>query len=207
MVCVVWVGYDDNTDIGLKASDTALPLWAEFVKEAVEIRSDLGGNDFTRPGGIVTAEIDSETGMLASDGCSSRRQEVFISGTEPFAPCSHGFSEDYLMAESDDSEYPGEEDELGLPSSTPDSQISIDICSQTGKIASAYCEETSRRSYRLGSEPLEVCFGDGHRDKYNRDDARSMGDGGKGRFFPELPDRKGVKRETGKKRQEERDDD
>jgi penicillin-binding protein 1B len=207
MVCVVWVGYDDNTDIGLKASDTALPLWADFVKEAVEIRSDLGGNDFTRPGGIVTAEIDSETGMLATGGCSSRRQEVFISGTEPFATCSHGLSEDYLMAESDESLDLDGEDETALSSSsTQVSEVSIEICSQTGKIASAYCEETTRRTFRLGSEPLEVCFGDGHRDKYNRDGARSLSDRLDGRLLPELPDRRGAKRESGKKRYKERDD-
>jgi penicillin-binding protein 1B len=208
MVCVVWVGYDDNTDIGLKASDTALPLWADFVKEAVEIRSDLGGTEFTRPGGIVTAEIDSQTGMLATDGCTSRRQEVFISGTEPFATCSHGFSDDlYLMAESDDSEYLDEEGEKELSTtSTPDSQISIEICTQTGKIASAYCEKTMRRSFKLGSEPLEVCFGDGHRDMYNRDGSRSLSENVDRRIFPELTDRKSLKRESGKKRHKEQDD-
>jgi hypothetical protein len=111
------------------------------------------------------------------------------------------------MAESDESLDLDGEDETALSSSsTQVSEVSIEICSQTGKIASAYCEETTRRTFRLGSEPLEVCFGDGHRDKYNRDGARSLSDRLDGRLLPELPDRRGAKRESGKKRYKERDD-
>lgn len=195
MVCVVWVGYDDNTEIDLKASETALPLWTDFVKDAVEIRTDLGGSEFVRPGGIVTAEIDTETGLLATDGCASRRQEVFISGTEPYTACSHGFSDDhFLTADYDDSQTIDEDDlAAASESSTSTSQVSIDICAQTGKIASAYCGKTVKRTFNLGGEPLQVCFGDGHKekDKYDRDRGRSSDDETDGLYPAEIPRRKG----------------
>jgi penicillin-binding protein 1B len=34
LICVVWVGYDDNTDLGLLGARSALPIWAEFMKTA-----------------------------------------------------------------------------------------------------------------------------------------------------------------------------
>jgi len=45
------------------------------------------------PSDIVTAEIDPETGGLATPRCPQRMTEVFISGTEPRAECAaHGSS-------------------------------------------------------------------------------------------------------------------
>ncbi len=206
MVCVVWVGYDDNTDLGLKASETAMPLWADFVKEAVEIRSDLGGDDFTKPGGIITAEIDPDTGLLATDGCGSRRQEVFISGTEPYATCTHGFSDDYLFtADYESPLYPADEDDTDSSklssSSNVVSEVMIEVCSQTGRIASAYCDDTTKRAFKLGSEPVGVCFGEGHRNKAKTytDTARSMNEVPDSLSSFEPPKRKGAKAEASKK--------
>ncbi|HEY9231808.1 MAG TPA: PBP1A family penicillin-binding protein, partial [Blastocatellia bacterium] len=89
LVCAVWVGCDDNTDLGMKASETALPLWADFVKAALAIRPELGGDSFTRPSGIVEAEIDPTTGLRATAECTERRTELFITGTEPISECTH----------------------------------------------------------------------------------------------------------------------
>src|ERR1041384_7918210 len=35
ILCVVWVGYDDNTDLKLEGSKSALPIWTEFMKRAL----------------------------------------------------------------------------------------------------------------------------------------------------------------------------
>jgi len=54
MVCVVWVGFDDNSELGLEGAKSALPNWAAFMKQALAIRPDLGGDSFLQPDGIVT---------------------------------------------------------------------------------------------------------------------------------------------------------
>lgn len=88
LVCVVWVGFDDNSELGLEGSKSALPIWAAFMKQAVALRPELGGDSFAKPDDIATAEIDPITGMLATESCPSRRTEYFIKGTEPQEPCS-----------------------------------------------------------------------------------------------------------------------
>lgn len=168
MVCVVWVGFDDNTDLRLKASDSALPIWTDFMKEALELRPALGGDNFSRPGGIVTAEIDPTTGFLATPDCEERRQEIFISGTQPYATCSHdSFSDEELLAAS----YDG----TGEPSDVLSSgygKVTLTICAESGRLASGYCPRTKSVEFETGSEPLDLCSGDGHAGGA-RDGARS----------------------------------
>ncbi|HLL73213.1 MAG TPA: PBP1A family penicillin-binding protein, partial [Pyrinomonadaceae bacterium] len=48
LVCVVWIGFDDNTQLGLTGAESALPVWEEFVRGAVELRPELGGAAFMR---------------------------------------------------------------------------------------------------------------------------------------------------------------
>jgi penicillin-binding protein 1B len=85
LLCVVWVGFDDNTPVGLSGTRAALPIWVDFMKAA------LGGVTPTPfpppPEGIVFAEIDSDTGLLATPFCPKTRTEAFIAGTEPREPC------------------------------------------------------------------------------------------------------------------------
>jgi penicillin-binding protein 1B len=69
LVCAVWIGFDDNKQLGLTGAEAALPAWTEFVKAAVEQRPDLGGEKFDRPAGITTIEVDPETGMIATSSC------------------------------------------------------------------------------------------------------------------------------------------
>jgi penicillin-binding protein 1B len=87
MVCVVWVGFDDNSQLGMTGSEAALPIWAEFVKQAVAFRPDLGGDSFARPAGLTTAKVCEETGMLATESCPSTYEEVFVGGTQPPSTC------------------------------------------------------------------------------------------------------------------------
>jgi penicillin-binding protein 1B len=88
MVCVVWVGFDDNSELGLEGAKSALPIWAAFMKQALVIRPDLRADSFPQPDGIVTAEIDPETGMLATDSCPTHRPEYFIEGSQPVETCT-----------------------------------------------------------------------------------------------------------------------
>jgi penicillin-binding protein 1B len=85
LLCIVWVGFDDNTPVGLSGTRAALPIWVDFMKVA------LGGRKPTPfpapPEGIVFVDIDRETGLLARPGCPKTRAEAFVAGTEPREPC------------------------------------------------------------------------------------------------------------------------
>jgi penicillin-binding protein 1B len=85
LLCVVWVGFDDNTPVGLSGTRAAFPIWVDFMKAA------LGGRKPTPfpppPEGIVFVEIDRDTGLLARPGCPRTRTEAFVAGTEPREPC------------------------------------------------------------------------------------------------------------------------
>ncbi|HXG65070.1 MAG TPA: PBP1A family penicillin-binding protein, partial [Blastocatellia bacterium] len=102
LVCVVWVGFDDNSELGLEGSKSALPIWAAFMKQAVALRPELGGNSFPKPDGVASVEIDPTTGLLAVDTCPTRRTEYFVAGTEPTQSCSPEAEKNGLMAEDEE---------------------------------------------------------------------------------------------------------
>ena len=63
LVCVVYVGFDNNDDLGMKGSDSALPVWADFMQQALNMHPEWNG-DWAMPGGIKKAEIDIRNGTL-----------------------------------------------------------------------------------------------------------------------------------------------
>ncbi len=91
LICVVWVGFDDNRELKLEGSKSALPIWTEFMKRAHTFREYRNVSPFTAPDGVVMVEIDPATGALAAAGCPAARPEVFIAGTQPVEVCRlHG---------------------------------------------------------------------------------------------------------------------
>lgn len=91
LICVVWVGYDDNRDIGLEGSKSALPIWTEFMKRAHKYRPYSRAGGFGAPEGVVSVEVDTATGKLASASCGgTKRNEVFLAGTQPLETCGGG---------------------------------------------------------------------------------------------------------------------
>jgi len=91
LVCVIWVGFDDNRELGLSGAAAAAPIWAEFMKRAVALPGYSEPQEFQPPAGIVAQAVDPETGQLATSSCPQPRQEVFIAGTEPAEFCyKHG---------------------------------------------------------------------------------------------------------------------
>jgi membrane carboxypeptidase/penicillin-binding protein len=85
LLCVVWVGYDDNTPINLSGARAALPIWVEFMKAAV---AGVKQRPFDVPAeNVIFVDIDKETGLLAGPNCPKRRSEAFIVGTEPTEVC------------------------------------------------------------------------------------------------------------------------
>jgi len=91
LICVVWVGFDDNRDFRLEGAHSALPIWLEFMKRASLHREYKNVHSFEAPDGIVTVQIDAQTGELATPQCPKVRNQVFISGSQPVEPCHlHG---------------------------------------------------------------------------------------------------------------------
>ena len=86
LVCIVWVGYDDNSDLDLEGARSALPIWTEFMKRAAALRGAQPLSSM--PGGVVSVSIDTETGLTAGPLCTSVRREYFLSGTQP-RKCTH----------------------------------------------------------------------------------------------------------------------
>ncbi len=90
LLTVVWVGLDDNMPLGLSGTQAALPIWTNFMMRALAGRPNV---PFDAPEGLVYAEIDRDTGKLATPACPKTLQEAFIPGTEPTEMCSvHGGS-------------------------------------------------------------------------------------------------------------------
>lgn len=89
LVCAVWVGYDDNTDLRLEGARSAMPIWAEFMKRAQRLPEYEDTREFVAPPGIRGVAIDSTTGQAANRYCPARSREFFISGTEPPLCQSH----------------------------------------------------------------------------------------------------------------------
>jgi penicillin-binding protein 1B len=83
LVCVVWIGFDDNKQLGLTGAEAALPAWVDFMKEAIALRPDLGGENFECPEGIKFVEIDSITGLRSMVTCPVRE---LIAVTDRMAP-------------------------------------------------------------------------------------------------------------------------
>ena len=91
LVCVVWVGFDDNEDLKLDGSQAALPVWTEFMKRAHNHREYRGVSNFNAPDGIVSVSLDPATGQLSTEGCPTKITEVFITGSQPLETCAlHG---------------------------------------------------------------------------------------------------------------------
>jgi penicillin-binding protein 1B len=82
IVCAVWVGFDDNAQLGLTGADSALPIWADFMQAALSLHPEWQG-DWQMPAGLQQADIDIHTGLLALPDDPAKRTELFVNGTAP----------------------------------------------------------------------------------------------------------------------------
>jgi penicillin-binding protein 1B len=85
LLAVVWVGYDDDRELRLSGAYSALPIWAEYMKRALELPNYQDARTFEPPEGITTANLDARTNLVASADTPQIRAEVFIEGTEPLS--------------------------------------------------------------------------------------------------------------------------
>ena len=90
LLCIVWVGYDDYSDIRLSGAQTAAPIWAEFMKKAITLPQYADVKPFTQPAGVVDVQLDKTTNLLATPACPETYTAEFIAGTEPNQTCDQG---------------------------------------------------------------------------------------------------------------------
>ena len=81
VVAAAWVGFDQERSLGSgeQGARTALPMWIEFMREALDGRPM---NSMERPPGIIDVRIDPATGLAAS----SREASVFEKFRMEYAP-------------------------------------------------------------------------------------------------------------------------
>jgi penicillin-binding protein 1B len=87
LLCIVWVGYDDYSDLRLTGAQTAGPIWAEFMKKASALPQYSDMKEFAQPTGVVDVQLDKATNRLATPTCPDDYTAAFVAGTEPRDTC------------------------------------------------------------------------------------------------------------------------
>jgi penicillin-binding protein 1B len=184
LVCVVYVGFDDGSDLGMTGGDSALPIWTDFMAAALQAHPEWGG-DWQEPADIEHADIDPHTGLLAAADSTDKRSEIFVRGT---APTQESLGPDE-SATPDEPPLPEVDVPLAGPSPGPvyvppypdespppmprrgrtelegrggdDTRIAgtvtLDIDPTTGLIAAPTCPVIRTRTFAVGTEPHRRC--------------------------------------------------
>ena len=190
LVCVVWVGFDDGSQLGLTGANSALPIWADFMNAALTMHPEWVG-DWQMPEGVQQADIDPTTGDIAKVDSPNKRAELFINGTSPGLDKEEG-SEDTAQDATEDgasSEKNTQIEPAGLPDVQPapkptpkvdpksksresydyepDSRlqgtITLDIDPTTGLIAVDSCPVIRTKTFVIGQEPKKYCGPEYHK--------------------------------------------
>ena len=80
---IVWVGFDDNSDLNIEGAKSALPIWTEFMKKAQVLYPprDIDAMSFDPPEGIVQVNVERDTNEPAIKGCTLDYIEAYLDGT------------------------------------------------------------------------------------------------------------------------------
>lgn len=87
LLCIVWVGFDDYSDLRLSGAQTAAPIWTEFMKKASTLPQYSDMREFAQPTGVVDVQLDKATNRLATPTCPDDYVSAFVAGTEPRETC------------------------------------------------------------------------------------------------------------------------
>ena len=174
LVCVVWVGFDDGSQLGLTGANSALPIWTDFMEVALGEHPEWQG-EWQMPEGIEQVAINPKTGGPAGPDEADKRIELFLNGTSPQTATDQELETE---ATPETVETPLPEQVLPpiieeLPSPTPrrsprsevrtdengrlEGTITLDIDPTTGLIAVETCPVIRTRTFTLGTEPKKFC--------------------------------------------------
>jgi penicillin-binding protein 1B len=86
-LALTWLGFDDNSPVGLSGSDGAVPIWARIMGD---VTAGVPDREFAVPAGIIFVPVDVTSGGLATPNCPRNLivTEAFKDGTEPRGECS-----------------------------------------------------------------------------------------------------------------------
>jgi penicillin-binding protein 1B len=95
LLCIVWVGNDDYSDIKLQGEFAAVPIWAAFMKRAQQLPQYSDMRDFQPPAGVTVLRLDKQTNLIADSTCATNNfYAVFLDGTQPTQTCSQGSNDE-----------------------------------------------------------------------------------------------------------------
>ena len=98
LLAVVWVGFDNQSKLGLSGAQAALPIWTDFMKKAT---AGTSVTDFVPPPGIKLVDVDPLSGQLATPNCPKVIREAFLEGEEPTTFCFlHPVQEGWRLSNS-----------------------------------------------------------------------------------------------------------
>lgn len=117
----IWIGYDTNTKFSSGSYHKI--MWRKIMDQIVESKELDTSADWTRPGGIVTATVCDDSGLLPVEGkCGHTHTEYFASGTVPTKHC----------------DYEGDE--------------TIVICNESHLPATEFCPDTTTYTYEYDED-------------------------------------------------------
>jgi penicillin-binding protein 1B len=187
LVCAVWVGFDDGSQLGLTGANSALPIWTDFMQYALNEHPEWAG-DWDMPAGVEAVEINPKTGEPAAEGDTEKRTEYFINSTGPnhAAP-----SETEEASPEPEPEATPVEEQPTVPEPTAtvaplpspkkvtlppggglEGTITLDIDPTTGLIAVESCPVIRTKTFALGTEPKKYCGPEYHKGRAGDPSAR-----------------------------------
>jgi penicillin-binding protein 1B len=180
LVCAVWVGFDDGSQLGLTGANSALPIWADFMQVALAEHPEFEG-DWEMPAGVEQVEINPKTGKPVAPEDTEKRVEFFINGTGPTHDVElpeEEMTPDELPSPSPPIDQPYDLPPIptvtptptprrapALPDSGLEGTITLDIDPQTGLIAVESCPVIRTKTFALGTEPKKYCGPEYHQRK------------------------------------------
>jgi penicillin-binding protein 1B len=178
LVCVVWVGFDDGSQLGLTGANSALPIWTDFMQVALTEHPEWQG-DWQVPEGVKEVEINPSTGEPATAEDTTKRVELFLNGTGPGAEIATGEVEETPTPEEGPTPFetltpepepspspsPRSRSSTGYPDETGrlEGTITLDIDPSTGLIAVESCPVVRTKTFVLGTEPKKYCGPEYHK--------------------------------------------
>ncbi len=90
LICVVWIGNDDYTDVQLSGAIAAAPIWAEFMNRAIRLPQYSDMKPFLpAPDGVENLRINRTSNLPVDESCPGDSFEAaFFVGTAPQGTCS-----------------------------------------------------------------------------------------------------------------------
>ena len=165
LLCVIWVGYDDYSDIRLSGAQTAAPIWAEFMKKAVALPQYSDVKPFHQPDGVVDVQLDKVTNRLATPSCPDDYTIAFVAGTEPHDSCDQGSNVQGFF-----SRIFGGTSEKALPPPTTNGPTSVATTNGNPEPdAGVKNSEEPKKKKGFFSKIADAFKGDGGRDKKDDD--------------------------------------